>query len=44
MLINKTYKVSNYEVFEKIDKGKTRLISKYLTIPTELFNGQYCKL
>ena len=36
MLINKTYKVSNYEVFEKIDKGKTRLISKLPYYPDRI--------
>lgn len=36
MLIGKTYKVSSYEVFEKIDKGKTRLISKLPYYPDRI--------
>ena len=36
MLINKTYKVSDYEVFERIDKGKKRQISKLPYYPDRI--------
>lgn len=35
-LINKTYKVSDYEVFEKVDKGKLRKISKLPYYPDRI--------
>ena len=36
MLVNKTYTVSNYEVFEKVDKGKLRKISKLPYYPDRI--------
>ena len=43
MLINHTYKTSDYEVFYKTEGKKTRKIYKLPYFPIEFVNGRFCK-